>query len=96
MFPEGSVPIDDNVSRTLGGKIIGRDRVHIGSAAEVIGEEPHVGVTSRRDRKGVEVLDADDIARSFGQGHQDDGPPNRQPRVFPCLTRHAVTKPPPG
>ena len=63
--------------------------------AETIGEEQGVGVTSRRDLEGAEAIDADRNAGSFGQGHRDDGPPDRQPRCVPCLTLQAVAKPPP-
>ena len=46
--PEGNVPVDENVSRALGGKFGGSDRVHVGSAAETIDEERDAGVPSRR------------------------------------------------
>ena len=36
------------------------------SATETIGEEQDVGVTSRRDRKGAEVIDADGKSGPFG------------------------------
>ena len=93
---EGNVPVHENASRALGCKFGGNDRVHIGSAAETIGEEQDVGVALRRDREGAEVKDADGNAGSYGQGHRDDGLPDRQPRGFPCLTLQAVARPPPG
>ena len=72
------------------------DCEHVGSATETIGEEQGVGVTSRCDREGGEIIDADCNAGPFGQGHRDDGPTDRQPRGFPSLTAQAVAKPPPG
>ena len=84
------------ISRALGCKFGSSDRVHVGSAADTIGEEQDVGVTSRRDRQGVKVIDADGNAGPFGQGNRDDGPPDHQPRGFPCLAFQAVAKPPPG
>ena len=93
--PEGDVPVE-NVSRALGCKFGGSDCVHVDSAAETIGEEQDVDVSPRRDRKGVEVIDANGNVRPFGQGHRDDGPSDRQPRGFSCLTLQAMTKPPPG
>ena len=64
--------------------------------AETIREEQDAGVTSRRDRQGGEIIDADGYAGAFGQGHRDDGPPDRQPRGFLCLAFQAVVKPPLG
>ena len=64
--PKGNVPVVGNVSRALGCKFGGSDRVHIGSVAETIGEEQDVGVTSRRDWGGTEVIDADGNSRPFG------------------------------
>ena len=55
---EGNVPVHENASRALGCKFGGNDRVHIGSAAETIGEEQDVGVALRRDREGAEAIDA--------------------------------------
>ena len=81
------------VSRALGCKFGSSDRIHVGSAAETISEEQDVSVASRRDRKGAEVIDANGNARPFGQWHRDDGPPDRQPRGFPCLTLQALAKP---
>ena len=49
---EGNVQVDENVGRALGCTFIGNDCEHVGSAAETIGEEEDVGVTSRRDRRG--------------------------------------------
>ena len=71
--PEGSVPVDENVSRALGCKLGSCDRVHVGSAAETINEKQDVGVPSGRDRKGAEVIDAKANARLFGQGHRMTG-----------------------
>ena len=84
------IPVDENVNRALGCIFGGSDSVHVGSAAETIAEEQDEGVTSRRDRVGAEVLDADGTAGPLGQGHRDDGPTDRQPRVFPCLKLQAV------
>ena len=42
---------------------------NVGSAAETIGEGQDVSVTSRRDREGAEVIDADGNAGPFRQGH---------------------------
>ena len=55
-----------------------------------------VGVTSARDRKGADVVNANGNTRPFGQGDRDDGPPDRHARGYPCLTLEAVAKPPPG
>ena len=60
-----------------------------------MGEEQDVGVTSRRDRDGAEVIDAYGNAEPFGQGHRDDGRPDRQPRGFASLTLQAMAKSPP-
>ena len=38
---------------------------HVGSAAETVGQEKDVGVTSRRHPEGGEVIDADGNAGSF-------------------------------
>ena len=73
------VLVDKNVRRALGCKFGSSDRVHVGSAAETISEEQDVSVSSRRDRKGAEVIDANGNALPFGQGHRDDGPTNREP-----------------
>ena len=62
----------------------------------MIGEEEYVYVISTRHRDGAEGIDADGNAGSFGQRHRDDGPPDRQPRGFPCLAFQAVAKPPSG
>ena len=91
--PEENVPLDENVSRALGCKFGGGDRVHVGSAAKMIGEEQDIGVTLRRDWEGAEVVDADEQCRALWA---DDGRPDRQPRGFPCLTLQAMAKPPPG
>ena len=61
--PEENVPLDENVSRALGCKFGGGDRVHVGSAAETISEERDVGFISRCDRKGSDVIDANGNAR---------------------------------
>ena len=45
---------------------------------------------------GAEVIDDDGNAGPFRQGHRDDGPTDRQPRVFSCLTLQAAAKPPLG
>ena len=58
-------------------------------------EEQDVGVTSRRDREGAEAIDADGNVGPFGQRRRGDGPTDRQPRGFPCLTLQAVAKAPP-
>ena len=60
----------------------GSDPVHVGSAAETLGEEQDIAASSGRDREGAEVIDADGNAGSFRQGHRDDGPTDRRPRVF--------------
>ena len=91
--PEENVPLDENVSRALGCKFGGGDRVHVGSAAKMIGEEQDIGVTLRRDWEGAEVVDADEQCRALWA---DDGRPDRQPRGFPCLALQAMTKPSPG
>ena len=74
--------MDENVSRALSCELGCCDNKHVGSAAETIGKEQDVGVTSRRDREGSEVIDADGNAGPFRQGHRDDGPMGRQPRSF--------------
>ena len=94
--PEGSVPVDKNVSRAFGSKFGSSDRVHVGSAAETISETQDVGVTSGHDRKGAEVIDANGNVRPCGYGHRDDGPPDCHPQGFPCLALQAVAKPSSG
>ena len=74
----------------------GSDPVHVGSAAETLGEEQDIAASSGRDREGAEVIDADGNAGLVGQGHRDNGPPDHQPRGFPCLEFQAVAKPPSG
>ena len=64
--PEGDVPVDEDVSRALSCKFGCSEYGHVGSAAETIGEEQGVGVSSRRDREGAEVIDADGNAGPFG------------------------------
>ena len=93
---EGNVPVDDNDSHAFSCKLGSSDCKHVSSAAETTDEEQDVGVTSRRDREGVKVIDADGNAAPFKQGTRDDGPTDRQPRGFPCLTLQSVAKPPPG
>ena len=70
--PEGKIPVDENVSRAVGCTFGGSDRVHFGSPSKTI-EEQDVGVTSRRDRKGDEVIHADGNAGPFLQGHRYHG-----------------------
>ena len=41
-------------------------------------------------------MDADRNTGPFKQRHRDDGPTDRRPRGFPCLTLQSVAKPPPG
>ena len=94
--PEVNIPVDENVSRSLSCKFGCSDCEHIDSAAETIGQEQDVGVTSRRDREGAEVVDADGNVGPFRQGHRDDGPMDRQPQGFPRLTLYVVVKPSPG
>ena len=77
--PDGDVPVDKIVGRVRGCKFCSSDRLHVGSAAETISEGQYVGVTSGRDRKDGEVIDSNGNATAFGQGHRDDGPPDRQP-----------------
>ena len=49
--PEGDVTVDKNVSRALSRKFGSSDRVHVGSAAETIGEEQGVSISSRLDQE---------------------------------------------
>ena len=86
----GISQINGNTIRFPSCKFGCRDCEHVGSSAETIGEEQDVGVTSRRDRQGAEVIDIDGNAGPFGRGHRDDGPSDRQPRGFPCLAFQAV------
>ena len=88
--------VDENVSLALSCELGCGDCECVGSASETIGEEQDVGFTSRHDREGAEVVDADGNAGPFRQGHRNDGPADRQPRGFPRLTLQAVAKPPPG
>ena len=94
--PGGNIPVDENNSRALSCELGCRDCERVGSATETIGKDQDVGVTSRRDREGAEVIGADGNAGPFRQGHRDDGPTGRQPRSFPCLTLQAAVKPLPG
>ena len=87
--------VDENVSLALSCELGCGDCECVGSASETIGEEQDVGFTSRHDREGAEVVDADGNAGPFRQGHRNDGPTDRQPRGFQCLTLQAVVKPPP-
>ena len=66
-FPEGDVPVDENVCRAVGGKFGSSDRVHVGSAAETVGEEQDVDVASGCHRRGADVTDANGNARPFRQ-----------------------------
>ena len=77
--PVGNIPVDENASRALSCELGCSDQEHAGSAAETIGEEQGVGDTSRRDRDGAEVIDADGNASVVKQGHRDDGPTGRHP-----------------
>ena len=76
---EGSVPVDDNVSRALSGELCRCDGVHVGSAAETISEKQNVGISSRRHRERAEMVDADGDGGSFRQGQRDGGPPDCLP-----------------
>ena len=88
--------VDENVSLALSCELGCGDCECVGSASETIGEEQDVGFTSRHDREGAEVVDADGNAGPFGQKDRHDGPPDRQPRDFPCLAFQALVNPPPG
>ena len=59
----------------LSSKFRCNDCEHVNLAAETIGEERGVGVTSRRNREGAEVINADG---PFRQGHRDDDSADRQ------------------
>ena len=50
------------------------------------------GVTGRGPKQST----LDSNAGPFRQAQRDDGPPDRQPRGFPCLVFQAVARPPPG
>ena len=83
--PEGNISVGGTIDCALSCEIGCSDGVHVGSVAKIIGEEQEVGVTSRCDLEGGEVIDANGNAGSFRQGHRNDWPTDRQPRVFPFL-----------
>ena len=88
--------VDQDIGRTLSGKLSGSDGEHIGPTTETIGDQQDVGVASRRDRKRAEVVDTDGDTRTFLERHGDDWPADSQPRGFPPLALQAVAEPPPG
>ena len=57
--PEGNTPVDENVSHALSCKFGCSDCDHVGLTAETTIEEQDRLVTSKRDRKGTQVIDAD-------------------------------------
>ena len=65
----GNVLADQNVGRALSGELGGSDGEDIGSTTELVGDKQDVGVASRRDGKGTEIIDADGDARTFRQRH---------------------------
>ena len=88
--------LDQDIGRTLSGKLSGSDGEHIDPTTETSGNEQDVAVASRRDRKRAEVVDTDGDTRTFRERHGDDWPTDSQPRGFPRLALQAVAKPPPG
>ena len=88
--------LDQDIGRTLSGKLSGSDGEHIGPTTETIGDKQDVGVASRRDRKGIEVVDTDGDTRTFRERHGDDWPTDSQPRCFARLAHQTVAKPPSG
>lgn len=94
--PEGNASVDKDARRALSYKRGGSICKHVSPAAKTISEDKDVGVTSRRDRKRAEEIDADGDAGALGQGHRNDEPEGRQPRDFPCLTYQALPNPPTG
>ena len=89
-LPEMNIPVDENVSRALGGERCRTDGLDVDSAAEPISEQQAVGISSRRHRQGGDIVDGDGDAGPFWQGQCDGGPPDRLSRRFPCLTLQAV------
>ena len=59
------MPADGNVSRALSCELGCSDCDLVGSAAETIIGDKNVSVTSRGDREGAEVIDADGNAGPF-------------------------------
>ena len=88
--------LDQDIGRTLSGKLSGSDGEHIGPTTETICDQQVVGVASRRDRKRAEVVNTDSDTRTFRERHGDDWPTDSQPRCFPRLALQTVAKPPPG
>ena len=90
-FPEGEIPVDEeNASHVPSGEIHHCDCQNVDSGIETISEKQDVCVISRRDRKRAEVIDANGDPEPVWQGHRDDGPSDRLPRGFPCMTLQAV------
>ena len=87
--------LDQDIGRTLSGKLSGSDGEHIGPTTETIGDQQDIGVASRRDRKRTEVVDTDGDTRAFRERHGVDWPTDSQPRGVPRVALQAVARPPP-
>ena len=57
--PKRYVLVDENVSGAGGGELGCFHRVHVGTAAEAVGEETDVGFATWSQRQWAEVVDAD-------------------------------------
>ena len=80
--PGGNIPVDENNSRALSCELGCRDCERVGSATETIGKDQDVGVTSRRDREGGEVIDAAAIPGPSGRGIEMTGHRTDSREVF--------------
>ena len=66
--------VDQDIGRTLSGKLSGSDGEHVGLTTETIGDQQDVGIASRRDRKRAKIVDTDGDTRTFQERHGDDWP----------------------
>ena len=65
--------LDQDIGRTLSGKLSGSDGEHIDPTTETSGNEQDVAVASRRDRKRAEVVDTDGDTRTLRETHEMTG-----------------------
>ena len=56
--PQRNLLVDEKIGRTLSGIFSGSDGEHVGPTIETNGDQQALGVTSRRDRKGAEVVNS--------------------------------------
>ena len=94
--PERNEAVYQNIGGSFRREFRGSDGEHVRSSAEAVREEEDISVSSCRDRKWSEIVNADGYSGAVGQGDGERRPANGLAGCFPCLTLEAASHPPFG